>query len=149
MKHINAPFELNKTDVDYLRGFTKTGKHSSHEIKHAYVLMALHKGKINEDIMDYYDVGRATIWRIKKRYLQHGLQDALASEVRIGQPKKYEQKDVEELIRLAVSTPPKGRKRWTLKLLKECVPKSNAFNSINRETIRLILKNENVKFYDV
>ena len=35
------------------------------------------------------DVGRNTVWRIKKKFRKEGLQGALAEKPRSGQPKKY------------------------------------------------------------
>jgi hypothetical protein len=45
-----------------------------------------------------------------------------------------------EIIAQACTKPPEGRKRWSLTLLAEELRKKKEFETINRESIRLILK---------
>ena len=45
-----------------------------------------------------------------------------------------------EIIAQACTTPPEGRKKWTLVLLTEEMRKREEFKTINKESIRLILK---------
>jgi len=45
-----------------------------------------------------------------------------------------------EVIAQACTESPDGSKRWTLTLLTEEMRKKNGFETINRESIRLILK---------
>jgi len=49
---------------------TKTGSRNSREFERAYVLLALDKGKKHQEITDFYNVSRITIWRIKNKYLE-------------------------------------------------------------------------------
>lgn len=60
-----------------------------------------------------------------------------------GQPKKYGQNQQAEVIALACSDAPDGRARWTLELLVEALSKKDGFETINRETVRLMLKKTN------
>ena len=78
--------------------------------------------------------------RIKKRYVEEGLQSALSDKPRPGQPIKYTEKHAAEIIAQACTTPPDGRKRWSLVLLTEELRKKEGFETINKESIRLILK---------
>ena len=64
----------------------------------------------------------------------------LEEKERSGQPKKYKNTHEAEIISLACTDPPVGRKRWTLDLLVEKLKKKRNFKSINRESVRLILK---------
>jgi transposase len=107
-------------------------------------LLLLHKGKKDSEIIDFLDVDRATIWRTKQRYLKEGLQEALQEKQRSGQPAKYGPKQKAEIIATACSEPPEGRARWTLELLSDKLKEKEGLSSINRETIRLILKKTNV-----
>jgi putative transposase len=56
---------------------------------------------------------------VKKRYAEEGLQSALKDKPRPGQPRKYSEKQVAEIIALACTPCPDGRKRWSLTLLCE------------------------------
>ncbi|MBK5191503.1 MAG: helix-turn-helix domain-containing protein, partial [Methanosarcinales archaeon] len=71
------------------------------------------------EIAEILDVGRNTIWRIKKRYREEGLQSALTDKPRPGQPKKYTDRHEAEVIAQACTKSPDGSKRWSLTLLTE------------------------------
>ena len=53
---------------------------------------------------------------------------------------EYDKKKKAEIIAKACTTPPNGRKRWTVRLLAEEMGTQEGFETINRETIRIILK---------
>ena len=106
--------------------------------------MLLDKGKKDKEIKDFLEVDRSTIYRTKRNYLQEGLEGALQEKARSGQPAKYGVKEKAEVIATACSGPPKGRARWTLALLADTLKGKKALSTINRESIRLILKKTNV-----
>jgi len=137
-------FKLKPKDKEYLLQFTKTGLRDSKEFERAYILLALDKGKRHEDIEDFYNVSRSTIWRVKKRYINHGLKEDLKDNPRSGQPLKYKDLEKGEVIALACSSAPHGRSRWTLRLLEETLQRNKSMRTISRETIRLLLKKTNV-----
>jgi hypothetical protein len=62
-------FELKSKDREFLINLTKTGNRHSREFERAYVLLALDKGKKHQEITEFYNVSRITIWRVKSRYL--------------------------------------------------------------------------------
>lgn len=137
-------FNLKTKDRLFLQKLTKTGKRNSREFEHAYILLALDKGKRQKDIEEFYQVSRITIWRVKKNYLERGLQASLKDEDRPGQPVKYKEKEIAEVVATACSKAPEGCARWTLRLLASTLKQKEGFETINRETIRLILKKTNV-----
>lgn len=136
--------KLRPSELAFLRSFKSTGKRSQREYDRVNILLSLHKGKKDAEIVDFLEVERTTIWRTRSRYLQEGVEKALQEKERSGQPNKYGAKQEAEIIALACSDPPAGRARWTLELLTEKVSLHKGLESINRETIRLILKKTNV-----
>ena len=84
------------------------------------------------------------LFRSDTNYLEHGLKYALTDNVRTGQPRKYSDKQEAEVIALACSESPQGRKRWTIRLLTEHLQKNRGMKTINRESVRLILKKTNL-----
>jgi len=92
------------------------------------------------EIKDTLEISRATVSNIKKRYREEGLQSALTEKPRSGQPKKYTERHEAEIIAQACTKSPDGRKRWSLTLLTEEMRRKEGFATINRESIRLILK---------
>lgn len=140
MKHL----QLTPEHVEALKRFTRSGNKNVREINRAYILLWLHKGKKMAEIEDFLEVERTAIWRTKKNYLEKGLDHAIKDNPRSGQPKKYKQKQEAEIIALACSDPPEGRQRWTLELLTKQAKKHKGLETINRESIRLMLKKTNV-----
>ena len=136
--------KLKPKDREYLINLTKTGNRNSREFERAYILLALDKGKKHEEITEFYNVSRITIWRVKSKYLKAGVQEAIKDEPRPGQPIKYSETEQAEIIAMACSNAPDGRARWTLRLLEKTLKKQKGMGTINRETIRLMLKKTNV-----
>ncbi len=136
--------KLTEEQVQFLKDFKQQGKRSLREINRANILLLLNKGKEAIEIAEFLDVGRNTVSRTKIKSLQLGINVALEEDERSGQPPKYKQKEEAEIIALACSGPPKGRERWTLALLAKEAKKKKGMKTINRESIRLILKKTNV-----
>ena len=136
-------FKLKSKDREYLLNMIKTGKHNAREYIRAFILMGLDKGMKYERIEESYNVSRITIWRVKSKYSELGLEGALKDDPRPGQPIKHNDKNTAEIIALACSDAPEGRARWTLRLLEKEIKKRNGI-TINRESIRLLLKKTNV-----
>jgi putative transposase len=131
---------LSKKDREFLTRFIKKGTVKARAIARANVLLLSDEGHSEEYISKATKVHRQTIWRTKKRYLEVGLPQTLHEKPRSGQPKKYDEKDETEIIALACTKAPNGRNRWTVRLLTEELKKKKEFESINRESVRLILK---------
>ena len=132
--------KLTENEVEYLNNFVKKGRKSARELTRAHVLLLVNDGKTEIEIKDMLRISRATVSNIKKRYRKEGLQNALAEKPRSGQPKKYVEMHEAEIIAQACTESPGGRKRWTLELLTEEIRKKDGFETINKESIRLILK---------
>ena len=136
--------KLKPKDREFLVNLTKTGNRNSREFERAYILLALDKGKKHEEITEFYNVSRITIWRVKSKYLKSGVLEAIKDEPRPGQPIKYCDTDQADIIAMACSQAPDGRARWTLRLLEKTLKEQKGMTTINRETIRLMLKKTNV-----
>ncbi len=142
MKH--ATVNLTTRQVKFLKSFKQQDKRSLREINRANILLLLANGKQASEIVEFLDVGRNTVSRTKQNFLCEGIQSALEEDLRSGQPIKYDSKHEAELIALTCSSAPSGRTRWTLELLKEKLKGKRGFKTINRESIRLMLKKTNV-----
>jgi putative transposase len=136
MIEITLPIE----DRKFLEQFVKKGTKKARAIARAKVLLFANEGYSNNEISTMTSVHRQGIWRIKKRFFEEGLQFILNEKPRSGQPKKYSNKQKAEIIAMACTKPPKGRKRWSVRLLTERMKRREDFKTINRETVRLILK---------
>ena len=131
---------LKKEERKFLQEFLKKGTKKARTIARANVLLLLDEGWEINTISKMLNVHRQRIWRIKKRFLKEGLNVALAEKPRSGQPIKYTKRHEAEIIAQACTKAPKGRKRWTIRLLTKELKNKKEFRKINRESIRLILK---------
>jgi transposase len=131
---------LDSKSVLELENIVKRGKRAVREVNRARILLLSNSGKRNDEIAETLCVNRNTVLGVKKRYLNGGLESALHDADRSGQPKKYGDKETAEIIALACSSPPGGRRRWSVRLITEEMKKRKGFEGINRESVRLILK---------
>lgn len=136
---------LTPRDKRFLEAKKKTEKLSARVRNRIEILLLAHRQKATRAIVDLLRITPDTVWRTKKRYRKGGITAALEEKPRSGQPKKYTIRHETELVAHACSSPPEGRKRWTLELLSEkmqsCV---QGCRTMNRETVRLMLKKMNV-----
>jgi len=132
--------KLEEGAVKFLKDFVKKGRKSARELTRARILLQANQQKGDTEIAEILGVGRNTVWRTKKRYREEGLQSALTENPRPGQPQKYTERHEAEIIAQACTKSPDGSKRRSLTLLTEEMRKREGFETINRESIRLILK---------
>jgi transposase len=132
--------KLEDNEVSFLIDFVRKGHKNARELTRALILLLSNQKKGITEIVETLGVSRNTTLNIRKRYIEEGLPSALLDKPRPGQPIKYTEKHVAEVIALACSSSPDGSKRWSLSLLTEELRKREGFETISKESIRLILK---------
>jgi len=147
---IRYTIKLNKTEVEELMGIINKGSHTSLTFRTAYILLNCDEGKYsqkvnNEQISKVLKVGMRTIDRVKKKFIEEGLESCLE---RRPTSRIYESKtdgDVEaKLISLCCSEPPKGFAKWSLRLLADKMVELKYVESISHVTVRNVLKKTNL-----
>ena len=136
--------ELKRRDRVMLKGLLRCGEHHAREVVRANMLLALDRGVDDTTIARVLGVERTTIWRTRMAYVDGGLPSALYDMPRPGRPMKYRMREQSEIVALACSDPPEGREHWTLTLLTQAARQREGLDSLNRESVRLILKKTNV-----
>lgn len=136
----NLKIKLKKEECKFLQDFLRKGTKKARAIARANVLLLADEGWETDTISKMVKVHRQRVWRIKKRYLKEGLKSALEEKPRSGQPLKYKEKHKAEIIATACTKAPNGRKRWTIRLLAKTLKKKKGFETLNRESVRLVLK---------
>lgn len=136
----NIKIKLEKEERKFLKDFLRKGTKKARAIARANVLLLADEGWETETISKMVNVHRQRVWRIKKRYLKEGLNSALEEKPRSGQPRIYKEKHHAKIIATACTKAPKGKKRWTIRLLTKTLKKKKGFQTLNRESVRLILK---------
>ena len=142
--------KLMKEEVEELTSIISKGSHTSQSFRAAYVLLNCDEGEysqkvINKQISEVLRIGMRTIDRIKKRFVEGGLESAL--ERQLGN-RVYEKKidgDVEaKLISLCCSEPPEGFSKWSLRLLADKMVELEYVESISYVSVGNILKKTNL-----
>ena len=132
--------ELSEEERVRLQTLIRRGKASVRMVARARVLLKADEGCTDEAIAAALDVGTATVGRIRKRFVEWGLEQALREQPRPGQRRKLSGKQEAHVVAVACSTPPEGHARWTLRLLAGKVVELGFTPSISPETVRQVLK---------
>lgn len=136
---------LTPKDQRLLAVKKKTEKLSARVRNRIEILLLAQRQKTTAAIVDLLRITPDTVWRTKQRYRAGGITAALEEKPRSGQPRKYTVRHETELVAFACSTPPEGRQRWTLELLRQKMRQcARGCRTMNRETVRLALKKMNV-----
>ena len=147
---IRYTIKLTKSEVEELHVIINKGSHTSQTFRTAYVLLNCDDGKYsdkvtNEQISKVLKVGMRTIDRIKKQFIEEGMEAVLE---RRPTTRIYEGKadgDMEaKLISLCCSEPPKGYSKWSLRLLADKMVELKYIESISHVTVRSVLKKTNL-----
>jgi transposase len=123
-----------------LLALTKRGKVSARRLSRAHILLQADTGLSDNAIAQALHLGTATVERIRKRFVEEGLEAALSERPRPGGQRKLEGKQEAFLIALACSAPPEGRACWTMQLLADRLVALQVVDAISDETIRRTLK---------
>jgi len=132
--------ELAEEERVRLRTLLRGGRAPVRMVSRARVLLKAGQGCTDAEIASALDVGTATVSRVRKRFVELGLEQALRERPRPGQRRKLSGQQEAHVIAVACSTPPEGHARWTLRLLAGKVVELGFTPSISPETVRQMLK---------
>jgi transposase len=137
---------LTEVERQMLQAMLSRGKAAARKLVHARILLkadassggpALRDDQIAEDL----EVGRATVERVRKEFVEEGLDAALERR----QPRRQYVRTLDgdgeaHLIALACSKAPEGRSRWTLRLLAGRMVQLEYAEQVCYQTVRRTLK---------
>jgi hypothetical protein len=100
--------------------------------------------KADPEITEALGCGRATVERIRKQFVEEGLEAVLQPKpsTRVYE-RKMDGRTEAHLIALTCGAPPAGRSRWTLRLLGDRMVGLGHVESLSHETVRRTLKKTN------
>jgi len=129
-----------------LQELLSRGKAAARKLMHARILLKADAAAGGPDwnderIAEALEVGRATVERVRKEFVEEGFEATLERR----KPRRvYERKldgDGEaHLVALACQEPPEGRSRWTLRLLADRMVQLEYVDQISYQTVRRTLK---------
>ena len=125
------------------------GKTAARKLMHARILLKADAAPGGPDwrdgqIAEALEVGGATVERVRKQFVEEGLDAALERRPTRRQYRRKLDGDGEaHLIALACQKPPEGRNRWTLRLLADRMVELEYVDEISYQTVRRTLKKTN------
>ena len=137
---------LTEEERRMLRRMISGGKAAARKLMHARILLKADQSRGGPNWEDVaiaqgLDVGTATVERVRKRFVEEGL-DAALDRRRPGRsyPHKLDGDGEAHLIALACGAAPEGRSRWTLRLLAERMVALEYVEALSKDTVRRTLK---------
>ena len=134
--NVRCRVELGEVERGELRAMLSGGKRAARKLKRAQILLAADARVADETAAISLDVGVSTVSRVKRRFVEGGVERALDEEPRPGAARKLTGKEEALLVATACASPPEGRARWTLELLAGEMVRLTAHASLSRETVR-------------
>lgn len=140
---------LTETERVDLQKLVSVGQSAAQKLVRARILLLADpseggSSKSDLAIVEALGCGRATVERIRKRFVEEGLDASLCPKPsqRVFE-RKIDGKAEAHLIALACGAPPDGRSRWTLRLLSDRLVVREHVDSVSYETVRRVLKKTN------
>lgn len=132
--------DLTAEERDSLRQLVRRGKARVRRVNRARILLQADRDRTDEEIAESLQLGRSTVERTRKRFVEEGLESALSERPRPGKARLLTGKQEAFLVAVACSDPPDGRTRWTMQLLADRLIELKVVESITDETVRRLLK---------
>jgi transposase len=135
---------LTEEERIQLQKLVSVGKSAARRLNHARILLLadvspLGLRRTDEEIMETLHGGVRTVERVRQRFVEEGFDAALDPKPRPRLIHKLNGQVKSEIVALAKSDPPKGRKRWTLRLLASQLVERKCLE-ISHESVRQVLK---------
>ena len=138
---------LTEEEREILGALSYRGKHKSQKVINSLILLACDAGEFqkkrstNKEISQILKISMKKIDRVKKRFVEEGIDIALngTKGSRIYE-KKADGEFEAHLVALSCSEPPEGFARWSLRILADKVVEFNYIDGISHESVRCILK---------
>ena len=123
-----------------LQMLLRRGKAPARRITRARILLLAAEDRPDDEVAAVLHTSRSTVERIRRRFVEHGLDAALSERPRPGAVPKLDDRGQATLIALACSNPPEGRTSWTMQLLANELMVRRVVGSISDEAVRRTLK---------
>ncbi len=142
--------KLTEAERDHLTQQISRGKIAARKLTHAQVLLHADEATATEslkdaDIAKAVHISRLTVERVRKRFVEEGLESALNPKVQTRRRAKKLDGEAEAfLVATACSAAPTGHNDWTMQLLADRLVECDIVDSVSGETVRKTLKKTNL-----
>ena len=131
---------LTDDEREQLQRMVRTGKHAARTITRAQLLLlSASREHTVASICRSLALCPATVYHVRARYRAEGLHAALVEKPRPGFPRRVTPREEAQITTIACSTPPEGRRRWTIQLITDRLVALYG-TELSDESVRLVLK---------
>jgi len=141
---------LTAEERNSLQDLIAAGKASAQKLAHARILLKADAAPggpawVDARIAEAVEIDVTTVERVRERFVEQGLEAALVrkKQDRPSRERKLDGQAEARLVALACSDPPRGRARWTLRLLADKLVELEVVDTVSTETVRQALKKTN------
>jgi transposase len=138
---------LSQEEREFLIKNTSKGDWSVREVKRAQILLRADKNsdspKQDWEIAQELNCSQWTITNLRKRFTQHGIK-VIHDQPRTGRPKIIDGDVEAHIVAVACSEAPRGKERWTLRLIAGRVVTLTDVESCSHVSVRNVLKKTNL-----
>ena len=106
---------LAQEQREELQRLVRVGKNSARVTARARILLKSGDGWAAPQVAEALDVALSTVYRVKQRFAEEGLEKVLRDRPQANRPRKLDDRGEAHLIALACSPPPEGHDHWTLR----------------------------------
>ncbi len=141
--------ELREEQRFALQQLLSRGKAPVRQQAHARILLKIDCNApgprwTDEQVAEAFQMSRYTVMRIRERFVNHGLDDALNHRPHTQtRARALDGEQEAHLIALTCSPAPAGQARWTLRLLANRMVELEYVEQVSYETVRKVLKKTN------
>ena len=131
---------LTPEERDQLEHMVRAGKSSARVTTRARILLKTDEGWTAPKVAQALDVSEGTVFRLKRRFAEDGLEGALKDRVQANRYRKLDHLDEAHLLALVCSPAPEGHDHWELRLLADRMVELGVVESLSHESVRQHLK---------
>lgn len=135
---------LTDEERDLLHAMLSSGKAAARKLNHARLLLLADETsdglrRTDQEIAATLGLGVRTVERVRQRFVEEGLDLALVPRPRPRGAYKVDGRLEAQVLAIAKSGPPSGRKRWTLRLIADELVALGR-GAVSPESVRRVLK---------
>ncbi len=143
--------ELTTDERSELENLVNQGKIAAYKRLNAQIFLKADistngRGWTDQKISEAFNVSVKTIERVRQRLVEKGIEGAInRTKSQKCYPQKIDGEMEAHLVALTCSEAPEGQARWTLRLLADQMVELKYVDSISHETVRQVLKKNEIK----
>lgn len=144
--------KLKQEQREQLEDLVNKGEAAASQIRHAHILLKSDKGAWgprwpDKQIQEAFGVGKTQMKRVRKRFVEEGLEEAINRREQPDRPEKQKIDGEQEaqIIAEMCTSLPEGQERWTLRAIAARAVELEIVPSVSHETLRTVLKKNQLK----